>query len=120
MARLLTAFGLLPVLALLLGLAIARPPALAHHGWAWTTGGNVEVTGIIKSARLGNPHGILELTVEAKTWPLEVSQPMRNLRAGIEGGDLAVGGPDRVTGEPDADPPARRAQENRKGGRVGR
>ena len=24
--------------------------ALAHHGWRWTTGGNIELTGIIVSA----------------------------------------------------------------------
>lgn len=34
-------------------------PVMAHHGWRWTADGNFELTGIIKSARLGNPHGVL-------------------------------------------------------------
>ena len=27
--------------------------AWAHHGWSWTTGGNIELTGIVKTAKLG-------------------------------------------------------------------
>ena len=34
-------------------------PALAHHGWRWTTGDNIELTGVIREADLGNPHGVL-------------------------------------------------------------
>ena len=43
--------------------------AWAHHGWSWTTGGNIELTGIIKTAKLGNPHGVL--TVDAGLCGLE-------------------------------------------------
>lgn len=99
--------------AVLFGLAAAGGPALAHHGWSWTTGGNIEVTGVIKAARLGNPHGILELAVEDETWTVEVGQPWRNERAGIKDGDLAVGVEIRVIGEPAADPAARRVKAER-------
>ena len=34
--------------------ALSVTNSTAHHGWAWTTGGNIELTGLIKSARLGN------------------------------------------------------------------
>ncbi len=37
------------------GLAIHESAGLAHHGWSWTTGENMELTGIIKEVRLGNP-----------------------------------------------------------------
>jgi hypothetical protein len=58
--------------------------ALAHHGWTWTTGGNIDLTGVIKTASLGNPHGVLTVDVEGETWTVEVGQPWRNERAGLE------------------------------------
>jgi hypothetical protein len=89
---------------LLLGLALDTGAALAHHGWAWTTSGNIELTGIIKVARLGNPHGVLEVDVEGETWTVEVGQPWRNERAGLKDGDLAPGVEIRAVGEPAAEP----------------
>ena len=88
---------------LALGLALPAGKALAHHGWAWTTGGNVELTGVIEQARLGNPHGLLEVNVEGERWTVEVGQPWRNERAGLEEGDLAPGVEIRAVGEPSAD-----------------
>ena len=73
--------------------------ALAHHGWAWTTGENIELVGVIQEARLGNPHGILEVDVEGDTWIVEVGQPWRNERAGLKDGDLAPGVEIRAIGE---------------------
>ncbi len=77
--------------------------ACAHHGWAWTTGGNIELTGIIKTARLGNPHGILEVDMDGEVWIVEVGQPWRNQQAGLVEGDLAEGVEIRAIGEPAAD-----------------
>lgn len=77
--------------------------AVAHHGWTWTTGGNIELTGIIKSARLGNPHGVLEVDAEGDVWTVEVGQPWRNERAGLKDGDLVVGVEVRILGEPSSD-----------------
>ena len=87
------------------GLALALPAgaALAHHGWAWTTGNNIELTGVIAEARLGNPHGLLEVDVEGETWTVEVGQPWRNERAGLKDGDLVPGVEIRAVGEPAAD-----------------
>jgi len=83
--------------------AALSPAALAHHGWAWTTGGNIELTGIIRTVSLGNPHG--EITVDAggEMWTVEVGQPWRNERAGVREGDLAPGVEIRVIGQPSAD-----------------
>jgi hypothetical protein len=50
------------VVAVLVALAVT--PAASHHGWLWAEDENFELTGVVKSARLGNPHGLL--TVEAK------------------------------------------------------
>ncbi len=92
--------------ALLLGLLLVAVPQLviAHHGWRWTTGGNIELTGLITEARLGNPHGILTVDVDGEQWTLEVGQPWRNDRAGIKDGDLAPGVELKASGEPSADP----------------
>jgi len=92
---------LLPVLAL--GFLFQGGPALAHHGWSWTTGGNIELTGVITSAQLGNPHGVLQVDVEGAVWTLEVGQPWRNQRAGLKDGDLAKGVEIKAIGEPSAD-----------------
>ncbi len=94
---------LLFIAVLALGLAAPAAGALAHHGWSWTTGGNIDLTGIVKSVRLGNPHGILKIDVEGEEWTAEVGQPWRNERAGLKEGDLAEGVEIRVIGEPAAD-----------------
>ena len=54
---------------LALALAFFSGRALAHHGWAWTTGENMELTGVIKEVGLGNPHGILEVEVGGSCGP---------------------------------------------------
>ncbi len=87
---------------LLIGLMLSAGPALAHHGWSWTSGGNIDLTGVIKTAKLGNPHGVLTVDVEGETWTIEVGQPWRNERAGLKEGDLAEGVEIRVIGEPSA------------------
>lgn len=76
--------------------------ALAHHGWQWTTGGNIQLTGIITKAKLGNPHGVLTIKADDEIWMVEVGQPWRNERAGVKAGDLAPGVEIRIIGEPSA------------------
>jgi len=94
-----------PALSLLLalGLILHAAAALAHHGWAWTTGGNIELFGIITSAKLGNPHGVLKVDAEGDVWTVEVGQPWRNERAGLKDGDLAEGVEVKIIGQPSAD-----------------
>ena len=104
---------LLFVAILALGLAAPTVGALAHHGWSWTTGGNIDLTGIVVTVRLGNPHGILKIDVEGETWTAEVGQPWRNARAGLKDGDLAEGVEIRVIGEPAADLSERRIKVER-------
>lgn len=101
------------IAAVILALAGMAGQAPAHHGWAWTTGKNVEFTGEIKSARLGNPHGLLEVDVQGTLWTFEVGQPWRNERAGLKDGDLAQGVTIRVIGEPAANPEEKRLKVER-------
>ena len=100
-------------IALVLGLALHGGVALAHHGWAWTTGKNVELTGVISNVSLGNPHGILKVEVDGEIWTAEVGQPWRNERAGLKDGDLAEGVKIRMIGEPAADPAEKRLKVER-------
>ncbi|HUF55334.1 MAG TPA: DUF6152 family protein [Thermohalobaculum sp.] len=93
--------------------ALSAGAALAHHGWSWTTGGNIELTGIITEASLGNPHGQLTVDADGENWTVEVGQPWRNERAGVEDGDLAPGVEIRAIGEPAADPSEKRLKAER-------
>ncbi len=88
---------------LAVGLISQTGAALAHHGWSWTTGGNIELVGVIKKARLGNPHGVLQVDVNGEVWTVEVGQPWRNERAGLKDGDLKEGVEIRAIGQPAAD-----------------
>lgn len=84
-------------------LCLLATSALAHHGWRWTSGTNIELIGIITETQLGNPHGVLKVQVEDEVWTVEVGQPWRNERAGLKDGDLAPGVEITVSGEPAAD-----------------
>jgi hypothetical protein len=59
--------------------------ALAHHGWRWVDDEEFTLTGVIRSARLGNPHGIIEVeTAEGALWTAELGQPWRHAAAGLD------------------------------------
>jgi hypothetical protein len=74
--------------AVLVGIVV---PSLAHHGWAWAEDGDFELTGVIVSTRLGNPHGLLTLNANGEDWEIEVGQPWRNERAGLKDSMLVKG-----------------------------
>jgi hypothetical protein len=98
--------------AVLLG-ATGLSRALAHHGWRWTEDGNFELTGIIRSAQLGNPHGVLTVDVNGELWIVEVGQPWRNARAGLEDEMLAVGREVTISGARSADPAEKKVKAER-------
>jgi hypothetical protein len=75
----------------LAGGALFATRGLAHHGWAWAEGENFGLTGVIKEAKLGNPHGMLVVTAKNEDWDVEVGQPWRNKRAGLTDAMLAKG-----------------------------
>ncbi len=87
--------------------------SLAHHGWSWTTGGNIDLTGIVQSVKLGNPHGIVTVDADGELWTVEVGQPWRNERAGLKRSDFAVGNELRFIGEPSADKSEKRLKAER-------
>jgi len=97
---------------LLLALSTALP-AWAHHGWRWAEDGNFELTGIIKAAQLGNPHGILTVDAEGEEWTVEVGQPWRNERAGLTDDMLSVGREVTISGARSADAADKRVKAER-------
>jgi hypothetical protein len=86
------------ILALAVTMAFAMA-AQAHHGWRWTKGGKFEITGVVGSAKLGNPHGVVMLNVEGELWTVEVGQPWRNRRAGLTDASFAKGTELKIIGE---------------------
>lgn len=102
-------FGLISLmLAVLLG-----PPALAHHGWRWTDPENVELTGVIISVQLGNPHGRLTVQANDEEWLVEVGQPWRNANAGLTDELLSEGTEITVIGQRSADHSEKRLKAER-------
>jgi hypothetical protein len=108
-----TSTGVRAALAAFAILVLLPLAAQAHHGWRWTTGGNIELTGIIQEVNLGNPHGRLTVDAGGEVWTVEVGQPWRNDRAGVKDGDLAPGVEIRAIGEPSADTDERRLKVER-------
>ena len=98
--------------ALLLAVSTALP-AWAHHGWRWAEDGNFELTGLIKAAQLGNPHGVLTVDVNGEDGTVEVGQPWRNERAGLTDDMLAVGREVTISGARSADPAEKRVKAER-------
>lgn len=93
----------LAVIALVVGMLVQTGASLAHHGWSWTSGDNIELIGIIREISLGMPHGTLQVDADGEVWTVEVGQPWRNESAGLQPGDLAEGVEIRAVGEPSAD-----------------
>jgi Family of unknown function (DUF6152) len=92
------------LVAALTTLLTVCPTAYAHHGWEWAEAGNSQLTGTVVSAKLGNPHGELTLSVAGDAWLVEVGQPWRNEKAGLKDSLLAKGATLTVTGHKHADP----------------
>jgi len=73
---------------LMLGMAV---PALAHHGWSWTTDGLFQIEGIIREVYLGNPHAYLDVDVEGELWRVELAPAAATARAGFDETSASVG-----------------------------
>jgi len=79
-------------LLIVLTILTAAGAAHGHHGWSWAEDIVFDLTGVIKSAQLGNPHGILKVVnKDSEEWTVEVGQPWRNARAGLKDSMLVKG-----------------------------
>ncbi len=74
---------LLPIAAAIFLGAVPSAPTAAHHGWAFATDEEFQLSGTIRSVRHGNPHGTMMLATRTGLWTVETGQPWRNDRAGV-------------------------------------
>jgi hypothetical protein len=65
--------------------------ARAHHGWAWAEDEEFTLAGVVRGARLGNPHGELDVEAADGMWVAEIGQPWRNEQAGLTDDMLVPG-----------------------------
>jgi hypothetical protein len=75
--------------------AASPPPALAHHGWAWTEDEPFELTGTIEDIYIGNPHVTLEVRAQDGVWHVDLAPLAATLRSGFDENAAEVG--DAVT-----------------------
>ena len=75
--------------------ALAAVPALAHHGWDWTSPDPFVLEGTITEIYIGNPHATLAVQAEGGVWHIDLAPPMRTVAAGFVEGVASVG--DAVT-----------------------
>jgi hypothetical protein len=73
------------------GVWLLPAAALAHHGWSWAEDEEFALEGVLRGARLGNPHGELDVEAADGMWIAEIGQRWRNERAGLTD-DLLVPG----------------------------
>ena len=75
------------IIAALAGLtALAGSTALAHHGWSWAEGEQVELTGTIREIYVGPPHPVLKVDAEGAQWTVELGNPNQTARSGYHRG----------------------------------
>ena len=71
-----------PILVAALSLGIAGA-AFAHHGWTTYSEQEGEVSGVVESAELGAPHGVVKVRNAQGTWNVMLSPPAGIQRAGL-------------------------------------
>ena len=92
---------------LLAGAWLLPAAALAHHGWGWAEDAEFTLEGVLRGARLGNPHGELDVEAADGLWTAEIGQPYRNDRAGLTDALLAPGTEVTLEGHRSRDPEAK-------------
>jgi hypothetical protein len=97
-----------------IGAALMLPAAArAHHGWDWTSDAEFTLAGVIRSVRLGNPHGELDVEAADGMWLAEVGQPWRNHEAGLADDMLVPGVSLTLEGHRSRDPAEKRMKAER-------
>jgi hypothetical protein len=71
------------LLAAALAAAALSTPTAAHHGWEGYLDEEFALTGVVESANLGGPHGLIRLRVGRQTWDVVLAPPPRTPRAGL-------------------------------------
>ena len=93
------------LIATALVVAVA-PVALAHHGWgSYDSNTVLTLNGTIKAATCENPHGMLQLEADGKTWTVVLAPPSRMQNRGLEADMMKPGTAATVVGYPSRNDP---------------
>ena len=63
--------------------ALFASPSAAHHGWGGYLDQEFALTGVVVSANLGGPHGLLKIRSGRALWDVVLAPPTRITRAGL-------------------------------------
>ena len=73
----------LSIAALACGLALSADAAFAHHGWTNYSDQEGAVSGVVESAELGAPHGVLKVRAADGVWDVMLAPPAAIERSGL-------------------------------------
>lgn len=71
------------LLALAAAAAMLSTPSSAHHGWAGYEDSDFALTGVVETASLGGPHGLLRVRSGRAVWDVVLAPPTRISRTGL-------------------------------------
>lgn len=73
---------------------LAGAPVIAHHGWSWAEGEQMELKGTIRSISMAPPHPMLMVTAgDGKVWQVDLGNPNQTERSGFTGTTAKPGDP---------------------------
>jgi hypothetical protein len=89
-------------------LILGITPAVAHHGWgSYDAEKPMTVNAVIEDVTLGNPHGMVTLNHEGRTWHVTLAPQSRMIRRGatqeivVKGREITAYGYPKRDGTPE-------------------
>ena len=84
---------------------LTSAPALAHHGWAWTTDDSFTLEGTVTEVYFGNPHPVVHIeAADGVVWEVELAPPARSAAAGFTETTAEIGDSITAVGNRSQDP----------------
>lgn len=65
-------------------LLLVAGAASAHHGWAAYDNAEGQVTGVVETASLGQPHGLIKVRARDGVWDVMLAPPAAIERSGLK------------------------------------
>lgn len=85
--------------------ALMASPALAHHGWSWAEGDQMQLDGTIETISMAPPHPTLHVRdAEGTVWQVDLGNPNQTARSGFAEDSAAPGDAITVIGNRNLDP----------------
>lgn len=85
--------------------ALMGSPALAHHGWSWAEGDQMQLDGTIETISMAPPHPTLHVRdAEGTVWQVDLGNPNQTARSGFAEDSAAPGDAITVIGNRNLDP----------------